>query len=160
MRCNRRLPGMLSSVRPRRRLGASTVPSPKQKSRKPYMTNLLKGWAATLKRAGVPYFTLYEVRHTFATRLREPHGDADVAAGRCRSLQTLQPGEARHDAGSAREAGSRGERAALEFSHGGGPVTDFIHIFRTVGASQQCGEGGRCCSERTSLRYCGRAAGI
>ena len=44
-------------------------PSPKQKSRKPYMTNLLKGWAATLKRAGVPYFTLYEVRHTFATRL-------------------------------------------------------------------------------------------
>jgi integrase len=26
-------------------------------------------WAATLKKAGVPYFTLYEVRHTFATRL-------------------------------------------------------------------------------------------
>ena len=44
-------------------------PSPKQKARKPYMTNLLKGWAATLKKAGVPYFTLYEVRHTFATRL-------------------------------------------------------------------------------------------
>src|SRR5260370_35410053 len=44
-------------------------PSPKQKARKPYMTNLLKGWAATLKRAGVPSFTLYEVRHTFATRL-------------------------------------------------------------------------------------------
>ncbi len=39
-------------------------PSPKQKARKPYMTNLLKGWAATLKKAGVPYFTLYEVRHT------------------------------------------------------------------------------------------------
>src|SRR5260370_24497882 len=45
------------------------VRSPKQKARKAYMTNLLKGWAATLKRAGVPYFTLYEVRHTFATRL-------------------------------------------------------------------------------------------
>jgi integrase len=44
-------------------------PSPEHKSRKPYMTNLLKGWAATLKKAGVPYFTLYEVRHTFATRL-------------------------------------------------------------------------------------------
>ena len=44
-------------------------PSPKKKARKPYMTNLLKGWAATLKRAGLAYFTLYEVRHTFATRL-------------------------------------------------------------------------------------------
>lgn len=33
------------------------------------MTNLRKVWAGTLKRAGVPYFALYELRHTFATRL-------------------------------------------------------------------------------------------
>ena len=33
------------------------------------MTNLRKVWAATLKRAGVPYFAPYELRNTFATRL-------------------------------------------------------------------------------------------
>jgi integrase len=44
-------------------------PSPKVTGAKPYMTNLRKVWAATLKKAGVPYFAPYELRHTFATRL-------------------------------------------------------------------------------------------
>ena len=44
-------------------------PSPKSTATKPYITNMRKGWAATLKKAGVPYFALYELRHTFATRL-------------------------------------------------------------------------------------------
>ena len=44
-------------------------PSPKRGAGKPYMTNLRKVWAGTLKRAGVPYFAPYELRHTFATRL-------------------------------------------------------------------------------------------
>lgn len=44
-------------------------PTPKKAAQKPYMTNLRKVWAGTLKRAGVPYFALYELRHTFATRL-------------------------------------------------------------------------------------------
>jgi len=44
-------------------------PSPKLGAQKPYMTNLRKVWAGTLKRAGVPYFAPYELRHTFATRL-------------------------------------------------------------------------------------------
>jgi len=44
-------------------------PSPKAKGQKPFMTNLRKVWAATLKKAGVPYFAPYELRHTFATRL-------------------------------------------------------------------------------------------
>jgi len=43
-------------------------PSPK-KGRKPHITNLRKVWATTLKKAGVRYFSLYELRHTFATRL-------------------------------------------------------------------------------------------
>jgi integrase len=30
---------------------------------------LKKAWKATLRKAGVPYFPLYELRHTFATRL-------------------------------------------------------------------------------------------
>ena len=44
-------------------------PSPKRTASKPYLTNLRKAWAVTLKKAGLPHFALYEVRHTFATRL-------------------------------------------------------------------------------------------
>ena len=44
-------------------------PTPNSKATKPYITNLRKVWATTLKRAGVPYFAPYELRHTFATRL-------------------------------------------------------------------------------------------
>ena len=44
-------------------------PSPNAKAQKPYMTNLCKVWSRTLKKAGVPYFAPYELRHTFATRL-------------------------------------------------------------------------------------------
>jgi integrase len=44
-------------------------PSPSKKAKKPYLSNLRKAWERTLEKAGVPYFTLYELRHTFATRL-------------------------------------------------------------------------------------------
>lgn len=40
-----------------------------KRGRKPYICSLKKVWRTTLKRAGVPYFSLYELRHTFATRL-------------------------------------------------------------------------------------------
>ena len=65
-------------------------PSPIQTAKKPYLTNVRKAWETTLKKAGVPYFTLYELRHTFATRLSASgvadhmvtqmlrQGDADV----------------------------------------------------------------------------------
>jgi integrase len=43
-------------------------PSPTE-SRLPHLTTVKRAWAATLRRAGVPHFTLYELRHTFATRL-------------------------------------------------------------------------------------------
>jgi integrase len=39
------------------------------RGKKPYTGSLKKVWRTTLKRAGVPYFSLYELRHTFATRL-------------------------------------------------------------------------------------------
>lgn len=48
-------------------------PRPKIGTAKPYMTNLRKVWARALKRAGISYFALYELRHTFAT------GSAPVA---------------------------------------------------------------------------------
>jgi integrase len=44
-------------------------PSLKPKAKKPYITNLKRSWAKTLQRAGVKHFSLYELRHTFATRL-------------------------------------------------------------------------------------------
>ena len=44
-------------------------PTPRKGSRRPYIGSLKKIWAATLKRAKVPYFPFYHLRHTFATRL-------------------------------------------------------------------------------------------
>jgi len=44
-------------------------PSPKRKTTKPYITTLKKVWKSTLGKAGVQYFPLYELQHTFATRL-------------------------------------------------------------------------------------------
>jgi integrase len=40
-----------------------------KKGKKPHLSNLRKIWGSTLERAGVRYFSLYELRHTFATRL-------------------------------------------------------------------------------------------
>jgi len=44
-------------------------PSPSRRAKKPYVTSLRKIWEKTLQRAGVPYFPLYHLRHSFATRL-------------------------------------------------------------------------------------------
>jgi integrase len=44
-------------------------PSPNRKAKKPHITGLRKVWANTLQRAKVPYFPIYHLRHTFATRL-------------------------------------------------------------------------------------------
>jgi integrase len=44
-------------------------PSPSPRATKPYIGSLKKVWGSTLRRAKVPYFSLYELRHTFATRL-------------------------------------------------------------------------------------------
>jgi integrase len=44
-------------------------PTPSKRAVKPYITSLRKIWEKTLRRAGVPYFPIYHLRHTFATRL-------------------------------------------------------------------------------------------
>jgi integrase len=61
-----------------------------ERGSKPYLCSLKKVWRTTLQRSGVPYFSLYELRHTFATRLSAggvadhfvtlmlPQGDAGV----------------------------------------------------------------------------------
>jgi integrase len=40
-----------------------------ERGSKPYLCNVQRTWRTTLRRAKVPYFSLYELRHTFATRL-------------------------------------------------------------------------------------------
>ena len=44
-------------------------PSTREGTEKPHICNVRKLWNRTLKRAGLPHFSLYELRHTFATRL-------------------------------------------------------------------------------------------
>jgi len=44
-------------------------PTRRTGGKKAYIGSLKKIWKATLGRAGVPYFSLYELRHTFASRL-------------------------------------------------------------------------------------------
>ena len=44
-------------------------PSSNPTSVKPHLRNIRRGWNATLRRAGIEHFSLYELRHTFATRL-------------------------------------------------------------------------------------------
>ena len=44
-------------------------PSPRMGSSKPHISTVCMLWGRTLQRAGLPHFSLYELRHTFATRL-------------------------------------------------------------------------------------------
>ena len=44
-------------------------PSPQTGSSKPHISTVHKLWDRTLQRAGLPHFSLYELRHTFAPRL-------------------------------------------------------------------------------------------
>jgi integrase len=49
---------------------------PSDKNPSGHQKNLKTAWRKTLKRAGVPYFRIYDLRSTYATRLR-PGGVAD-----------------------------------------------------------------------------------
>lgn len=44
-------------------------PSTREGAEKPHLRNVRRVWNGTIKRAGLPHFSLYELRHTFATRL-------------------------------------------------------------------------------------------
>ena len=44
-------------------------PSPSLHATKPHISKVARTWGTTLRRAAVPYFPLYHLRHTFATRL-------------------------------------------------------------------------------------------
>jgi len=44
-------------------------PSPSKRAKKPHITSLRRIWEKTLRLAGVSYFPIYRLRHTFATRL-------------------------------------------------------------------------------------------
>ena len=100
-------------------------PSPRMGSSKPHITAVRTLWDRTLKRAGLPHFSLYELRpHVCDPAQRRGRGgsfrDADAAARRFAGVQALQPGEAQHDAGSAVQARSAGERARRDFLYSAG----------------------------------------
>jgi len=44
-------------------------PTLRENTKKPHITSLKRVWTTALRRANVSYFPLYELRHTFATRL-------------------------------------------------------------------------------------------
>ncbi len=97
-------------------------PSPVSKSPSPHLTTVRKLWDRTLKRAGLPQFTLYELRHTFATRL-SAGGVADHFV-----TQMLRQGESgvfkrysQAKLGMMREALQKIDRQANE--HGGTSLT-------------------------------------
>ena len=66
------------------------------RGRKPYIGSLKKFWGTTLRKAGVPRFSLYELRHTFATRL-SAGGVSDHFVSRCsvKAMPTPSSGTAK-----------------------------------------------------------------
>ena len=80
------------------------------RGRRPYLCSVKKTWRTTLRRAGVPYSSLYELRHTFQRRRSgRPFCYVDASARRCGRLQKVQPGQTQHDAGSPRQTGPSGQ---------------------------------------------------
>jgi integrase len=108
-------------------------PSPITTGKKPYMTNLRKVWADTLKKAGVPYFAPYELRHTFATRLSAGgvadhmvtqmlrQSDAEVF----KLYSQAKLGMMREGARETRPSGQR----AGNFRHSERQLNHFLHTF-------------------------------
>ena len=100
-------------------------PSPRMGSSKPHIATVCKLWNRTLTaRRAVPFFVIRVAPHVCDPAQRRGRGgsfrDADAPTRRRLGVQALQPGEAQHDAGSAVEARSAGERARCEFLYGTG----------------------------------------
>jgi integrase len=92
-----------------------------------------KAWAGTLRRAGIHYFSLYELRHTFATRL-SAGGVADHFV-----TQMLRQGDAavfkrysQAKLNMMREALAKLDRQANEHSKSFGTVSPKQPTFGTV----------------------------
>jgi integrase len=85
-----------------------------------HQTEFKKIWGKTLQRAGVPYFRLYDLRSTYATRLsagggRRRVGHADAAADGCAGIQEVLADETPDETGGAHQAQPQGQRVRLEF---------------------------------------------
>jgi integrase len=108
-------------------------PSTSPAATKPYLTTVKKAWAGTLRRAGIQYFSLYELRHTFATRL-SAGGVADHFV-----TQMLRQGDAavfkrysQAKLNMMREALTKLDRQANEHSKSFGTVSPKQPTFGTV----------------------------
>jgi len=94
-----------------------------------HQKNLKTAWRKTLKRAGVPYFRIYDLRSTYATRL-SAGGVADewvtqLPSGRRQSLQKVFSDEVADETGSLGEDEPPGQRNVTGFWHRNDPVKVF-----------------------------------
>jgi len=105
-------------------------PSPKHPDR-PILT-VKTAWKNTLRRAGVPYFPIYNLRHVFCTRLSEVAPDAVVQrAMRHTSPETkrrYQLGMAEQVRQAVEKVNQRlyGERSALHFRDSQSAVSEAV----------------------------------
>ena len=90
-----------------------------------HQTTFKTAWRLTLRRAKVPYFRIYDLRSTYATRL-SAGGVADgwvyaaPPAGRCEGLQEVLANEASDEARSAGKTDPPSQRERGEFWHSRG----------------------------------------
>ena len=88
-----------------------------------HQTTFKTAWRATLRRAKVPYFRIYDLRSTYATRL-SAGGVADewvtqlLRQGHCEGLQEVLADEVADETRGAAEAESRRERVRGRFGTG------------------------------------------
>jgi integrase len=103
-----------------------------------YQASFKKVWATTLRKAGVPYFRIYDLRSTYATRL-SAGGVADewvtqlLRQGHAEVFKKYSQDETADEVRGARETQSE-SKPQIEFWHRRSCVKGFWHSFGTVGA--------------------------
>jgi hypothetical protein len=95
-------------------------PTPCKQGQWPYRTRLQHVWARTLRRAEVPYFPLYHLRHTFATRLSAGGGGGSLryADAPRRSSGRNCPSANRHEAAADAQDGLGFRQPECQGAHG------------------------------------------
>ena len=113
-RAARPSPGGVEAFRDQMQLaGTSPYLFPSDENDTGHQTTFRTGWRLTLRRAKVPYFRIYDLRSTYATRL-SAGGVADewvtqlLRQGGCEGVQEVLADEVADEARGAAEAQSRG----------------------------------------------------
>jgi integrase len=120
----------------RTRIGLFLFPSPRD-SNKP-IGSVKKAWRTTLKRAGVSYFPIYNLRHVFCTRLSWVAPDAVVQ----RAMRHSSPETKRvYQLGLVHQVREHLERANDKAYQG----RDALHL-RDSASAEECAEKMEACN--------------